>query len=1062
MLNLHAGSNPDGPTLDVLSGPAANESKPKLRPVQSTVVGRRPGSFASMPRPQDSFSRAVGISHRLVLLIAALVLWCGFSVPVWADELMLTRFDVSSIRPGEGLLLPLAIESTVGGRFNLSASSSEGWEVDAPQTVDLLAKQKKFVSFRVSVPAFSPAGLTHRLKVVLRDSVSSLPLQETEFQTLIAEETRVGSASFGDELILATGLAETVPVRLTNSGNTTTDLALRIENSTPSVTIRLPVDRVVLAPRETRVLRVNVRFPSVGADVAVFRVSASKQGQVLFTKGYRVSLQRNPSRDAGRTLATQISLSSQYAKQAGQESNNNYLSIFSAGPLSDHVQSRLFLLSNDFQTKGSRRAELSGVEPAPLEAELFLESKHLEFAVGTRLVGIEGLPISSRQFEGARLGYRPVENLTIGILGGKVEDQSSTGTYLNWDNKAGGRLYVLSMQELGRTLNSAGAAWAFAIGSKTTFIPQYLFSEGGFLGDYSRYDHSVNLRLSDGANFSWRGLHEMARERERYFNQLRMSHHFLGGLVNYGAIYGKTDRRKDSELFLQQQFSGIFNSSNSASVRYVDRLGLKGAQYELSSSIQLDKLSVYLLALYTQNRENSVSAIPEEQLPDPPLPRPETAFFQQDNSSNYFVQLRQEIAANNDVQFAGSRSLDVFGQVSEQYYLQLDQYFNGRSIGDLAYIRLGTNSIKSRDSELSTDDPYAELGLRKTWLKNFSTETSVRATNSDTFGRRDLLVFNVLEWRPDVRVPETVEQVFGGRRTAQVVFAFCLPKPEATGCDSSAKTIDGIEVELAGRVAASNESGVVLFRNVEPGTQRFKIRANTLPADLQPTSMEFTVSALSNGTHRVEVPLRKEYFVKIAAYEDRNSNSQLDELERLVAGQRLEAIPLDDTGVPVEMETSSSSSKALGPLRPGRYKLKLIPSDTTMRFSVKEWELELPKDAGRLVEAPFSWERNSEAQSSARSGFVVEIGQTYISKDSGAFSFSIQAGTQELGSYQLLLGDCVIASQSKLNTMRVERNIQLRKCKDFSKLTSGYFTLTLLMKDRFEVETKRVIRLWRE
>lgn len=805
-------------------------------------------------------------------------------------------------------ILPLKAQTDLDLR--IETISNQGWAIEGPQEVKLLANAIEYLTFEVDVPSTALAGITHELELKFFDKTTNALIGSNKIFFLVDERNSIGIGPISSKKTTSQ-LSSKFPIQITNTGNVERTYNLEVENFTPQVKIGLTDANLTLAPGASQTIFVNINFSDRSGNLALFKVFAKSSLQNFKSQTFEVKLVGFQEKNAnGETIESQITLSHEYLSVDRRTGHQFDLLAQGNGKLSDYVGLTYYLQGRYLNDK--------------LENDRFhfrFEGDDWTVTLGDDLDVGNADSIMTSALRGARAELF-FDKINVGVLAGV--DRESHDKHIAADAlyypKEGQRFVVLHDQNI--TTNQYRSRVAYdgrfeTLKGKLQFAPSLIVTadsedtESILAFNRIRIQALKKLpvvlttaaRLKDGQNFYVQGAEASYRYNKFIFR--------LGGEI------GK-EQSKDEGYKQHQELNGVIlfpiwdKLTGQASYRLMDNEDIKRHQMDLSLNFSANKffgiLSVGKIIQEQKSLDNNLFG---------------------EGDKNYISATSSFVADSFTISLNSYFEKDEFGASQLDIGLSTDIY--PESWGDSRLnLELGYRKGKESDrldsfkTKRKSELAYARARYHYPLVRNNKVFQDIDYQIDAWLGidpvtkRQEYTVMNRLVLKRSDPVPNTVNQLFGGRKTGSLIAKICIDIDLNEKCDDGDEYIGGAQVRIDGKDIRSRDDGIAIIDFVEPGKKKPSINLASIPTGLRLIKEIQEVNIEKNKSTFIDILLEKFYFQKVITFLDRNENGIFDDGENILSDIE---VNLSANGKSIDQKISNKSGLTFNNLSKGSYSL---------------------------------------------------------------------------------------------------------------------------------------------
>lgn len=851
-------------------------------------------------------------------------------------ELTINSLPSRTIRPGEVAVQVVPVKSTEDETYDIKTTSSFSWKVEGPTQVELKKGSLEYLTFITSVPLNARSGVTHDLEIVFTDLAGESFQKTMSFQVAEKRELDFFTA---DENLTTSSLTPSIPVRISNTGNTNENFSIQINNLTPAVGITLSPQVLTLSAGESRNVNVRLDFTRGESNYAAFEVVASQSSSVLFRKKMQVRVVNHsaaPSDPNEKTIHHQLVMTHDYISMPGDTQNSSFVNYSNNGMLSDYVALSTYLQAQMIDGTGEFRA-----------GRVDLTGDRWRIQAGTQLNPLPGINAYQTQLSGVSGGFNLENGIEVGALVGVNEFTGDThvGTYAQGQISTNQRLFVIADHNLDRQQTGASAGYQghFASSDKLSFAPTLIVSDRPERGKSVNYSQVIKYMVRDRMPLVVHSNIDLRERFTRYNNSAQLSFLYKKATLNLGVrseIEKETgdegpaffqDRDNDSLEFYGQIYYPV-NDKVSGELSYVQ---IKTDEFTdlrptLGLRYQNGGLSAFLQAGATKkNGTNTLGASFDNQF------RPLLRLNVQYSKGKVGFQL----TGNYEERSEGGSYLNV--RSSLNYYLGNDIF---ESIG------LAVGHSSSEQDLFKEDRTYVEVQTKLFAKSDLNVQGYARYERDNLTKENTYYVGVQMNLGAKSRVSRRTEDLFGGRRTADIKGVVCLDTNNNQLCEQNEKRIEGLRLGLNGQYFNSQDNGEFIFYGVAEGKTTLTLNDDELARKSVTLIKDLGLNPKKNQKIEIDVPLTPMSTIYAIGHLDLNENGVLDDEEEVgISGTKIQIFSSEGELVDEAIQRGIQRA-TLSQLLPGQYTLKvLFPNDTYETTSKTTLQVKLPEQHAELL-----------------------------------------------------------------------------------------------------------------
>lgn len=943
---------------------------------------------------------------------------------VWANSnsLSFSLVPTKSIQAGKTALLILPVRILESScRYEIKTKGSPNYPVQAP--TELVQEDGEqsivYLPFSVQIPASAPSGQLYTL------TVSFYPQKSCEQNDPIHHELFVNIQSFenvsiegGPEKIAQHSTAGQVDLALKNTGNTPLNLSLHIESFTPSVRIEVRPAQVSVAPGELKKVKIHIDFSASGADFASFKVQALAGGQKFLSKNYQIRLLRTGSEtNDGRKLQSQFYLTNDFFSESGSTRRYNTAGAAINGDLSDYYALSTYLQSSYLQG-----------EEEDIQYELDLtKSQDFRVTFGSSLNATESSTPGMRQLKGFRATKSFFESLNVGMYGGVDQlGDDHVGSFVDWNQGYKNRYLVFWDKNLTTGFEGAGlsAQDTIRVNSRLAIAPSLVLAKDELRGNYSRVGTSLNALMTKYAPLQV----EMYREEDNRYVTEKMMAQVIIPYKKVNAQFGAAQddiRSKDSnfdsieglyrEAFVKILFPISKNTQGQVLLRYQTIPdGTSAAAPEILLTHSSSKWQGFLKVgqQLSRNSQNVLSGIDQRM---PSTGRPQTEQYAQ-LDLQYKPSVKYNLYLNSD----------YYRETDTNYYRHQHSVGGQYNIDETSFVRAGIRTNYQYSFFNKTETNSVEVQYGRKFGRNLDLQAYANYSKTRGIDQDDTQVGLRLNWTPSVPVSRKVENVFGGRSTAQIQGKICIDLNQNNLCDSSDQPIKGAEVRLEGLSVITDEQGNYQFRNLQPGRKEIVINPTTLPSQVNIDKTSAYYDLRANDEILRDFAFEWIGTLKVVVFEDKNKDGKWQNETEI----QLPDVEVELSGNQTKTNAISSSFKPVifNKLKKGTYIIKIskpLPGSTPIHEH--GLKVNLPNATGEWLYLGLNFD---DAQNENEFSVITTQTDNVIYSDNMTASFLIEDPEKIIRTIKLHCGGNTIETEHPGTTSH-DLKVDLEPCKPF-------------------------------
>lgn len=978
-----------------------------------------------------------------------------FTVQIFASGLDFTLLPSKSIKPGEVAIQVLPVKSAVDANYLIATKSSLGYNVEAPESVQIKANTAQYLTFITHVPARAHAGLMHELTITFVDTSNNQTL-EHKLAFTIADNSQI-DFMIPDEDLVSYTQSKIIPLKIANNGNREETFEIELQNYTPAVETMINKRSLRIAAGKSELVQVQLRFKHKASHYSSFEVRAKVGGVEKFKRRFLVrfiSSGQSGNDQDGYYLDTQLVISNDFMSIEGAKSNISSAYYSANGQLSDYVSLSSYVQAQMFDGQNTEVTDM----------RFDFEGENWFVHLGSDVSVTPNQNIGNVNVDGVAAGYDFANGFHVGTMIGVAEetDHVHTAGIVRYDFTPNQRTFVLvdQNQDTGDTFAAAGYDARFQINEKLSFAPSLTVSDSPEQGLKINYVQTLKYMARDNLPIVLTTSYDNSDVRESLSNEIEATYIHKNLIYRVGTrldvskdkgIGTSTSTQSGETQVAREHYASITAPINDqvtgqVQYRYVETPEIKEHRPEVMISYAKGRFVGRVRAglvnredLREQDNDNAVATDGWAQIYELDLSyRLQKILLR---SRIYY----EELAASN--YRAGA-------EVAGYYYLN-HEYLK------TLYLKLG-HRIDQFDLE-ETRTNYVEAGATIHKGENTTFEIVGNVQKSDNLDDPEWFIGARLTIRDRVKVPRRISDAFGGSRTGKVVGKICLDANRDGKCQEGEAGVPGIRVQLEGLQSASDENGVYTFHKVNPGTVSIDVDKSflgkrNLAADV--TNQMLIVER--NQEYQVEFAVYPISTVKSFAFFDRNGDGVYQkELESELNGVTFQL--LQNNKVLKEVIFKGKYPIAFNLLPPGEYQMQAnLDKENFIATTPQMINLQLPLNDNKLCVFGYTVEAsNEEPDRSWQEYLLLEIEGPIIAPPAYQAVINLEFDSNHIQSasiHQILLNADEIDYEVE-NDSPTSRKIKVAVHRNAPQQSSLTIILKVTLSDGKIEEFKKVIKI---